>query len=80
MRLHDSWGSAMAARIEAEEREHARRHICTPEDPWTPEKGRCTHPAAREVPGSQRDGWPAGDIIDVHCPICAHTWEEELPQ
>ena len=58
----------------------SERHICTVEDPWTPEKGkRVIHPNAREV-GEQENGWPAGDIVTFECPICGTRWKKELPQ
>lgn len=54
--------------------------ICTKENPWTPETkaSRFIHPDAIE--GEQRDGWPSGDLVDMRCPHCGHTWEKELPQ
>ena len=80
MTSRDTWGSLSAARIEEEEREHARHHICTPDDPWRPGTGRRLHPSAREVPGSQRDGLPHGGTIAMHCPVCGLTWRVELPK
>ena len=56
-----------------------RWHTCTQEDPWTPETGkRGFHPDAK--PQSQKDGYPGGDIVDWHCPVCGTSWKEELPQ
>jgi DNA-binding Xre family transcriptional regulator len=55
------------------------RFVCTPENPWTPEKGdRSTHPSAECY--DQDDGWPSGDIAYYQCPICKAKWKEELPQ
>lgn len=56
--------------------------ICTKENPWTREtKGSrfILHPDADEVV-MQRDGWPSGDLVDMRCPHCGHTWTKELPQ
>jgi hypothetical protein len=57
--------------------------ICTAEQPW--DRGsrprapaRVIHPDAKE--GKQSDGYPGGDIVDMACPHCGHTWEMELPQ
>lgn len=53
--------------------------ICTAETPWTPDKGTpAIHPDAIE--GEQRDGWPAGDIVEFHCPHCGLDFERELSQ
>lgn len=55
-------------------------HDCQPGDPWTPAKNkRAIHSHAKEVKDSQESGWPSGDTVRVHCPICNHTWIEELP-
>lgn len=54
------------------------RHICTKDDPWTPEKGRAIHPDA--VAGDQRDGYPGGDMVDYKCPHCGREFSVELPQ
>ena len=56
-----------------------KRHTCTKEDPWTPEKGRfAEHPDAVEL--SQSDGYPGGDIVRCKCPNCKLEFEYELPQ
>lgn len=57
-----------------------RWHTCTKDDPWTKGIGkRGIHPDASEV-GEQRDGYPGGDIVSMHCPNCDITWDQELPQ
>ena len=49
------------------------RHVCTKEDPWTPEKGdRAVHP--------EGDGCYDGCCADYLCPVCGHRWRSELPQ
>jgi hypothetical protein len=57
---------------------------CTPDSPYTPERhvkgARWEHSDADEVPGSQKNGWPSGDIVTMKCNTCGITWEEELPQ
>ena len=54
--------------------------ICTPENPWSPDKGRrALHTNAHEV-GQQEDGWPGGDIVTMRCDDCGHEWKMELPQ
>jgi len=56
------------------------KHICTAEDPWTPERGnRSVHPDARET-GPQRDGYPGGDWVTYKCPHCGRLFDVELPQ
>ncbi len=54
-------------------------HYCEPGNPY-PGKGRAYHPHAREVDDSQESGWPSGDTIRNHCPVCGTTWTQELPQ
>lgn len=39
---------------------------------------RWSHPHAELV--EQEDGYPGGDLATYKCPICKHTWTEELPQ
>jgi hypothetical protein len=57
------------------------RFICIPEHPWRPGLPTpVTHPAGREIPDSQRDGYPGGDIVTIECTVCGHRWEMELPQ
>ena len=57
------------------------RFVCTKQTPWSPDKGRwVSHDGAYEVPDSQRDGWPGGDIVTMECPHCGHRWKMELPQ
>lgn len=54
-------------------------HTCTKSDPWRPDMGkRGIHPEAIE--GEQIDGYPGGDFVRWHCPICDVRWKEELPQ
>lgn len=55
--------------------------LCTPDNPWSPEKhkGRVKHSDVHEV-GEQEDGWPGGDIITYECSNCGKRWKEELPQ
>lgn len=56
------------------------RKTCTKENPYRRELGgRWCHPDAEEV-GEQRDGYPGGDLVDMHCPNCGITFEVELPQ
>jgi len=56
------------------------KHYCEPGNPWSPDKSdRAVHPEAREV-GDQQDGYPGGDTVKMHCPVCNHTWTRELPQ
>ena len=38
------------------------------------------HPNAKEVPGSQEDGWPSGDTVLIRCPDCGKEWTEEIAQ
>lgn len=55
--------------------------ICSAETPWREGmtvSGQVVHPEAIE--GEQRDGWPSGDTVDMHCPNCGHRWTMELPQ
>jgi hypothetical protein len=40
----------------------------------------CDHAAAKEVIGSQQDGYPCGDTVTILCPDCGKEWECELPQ
>lgn len=55
---------------------------CTKGDPWNKslKPGQVVHPDAREIHGSQCDGYPGGDIITMECPNCVHRWTQELPQ
>lgn len=55
------------------------RHICTKEDPWTPEKGsRSTHPDAEYL--FDRD-FGGGEYCEKYrCPHCGHSFYVELPQ
>ena len=65
-----------------DKRETPRVVECTRENPWDGtrvEGQRVRHHEAHEV-GDQEDGWPGGDIVKVHCPVCGETWREELPQ
>jgi hypothetical protein len=56
-------------------------HYCEPGNPRSPEKSkRAYHPQATEIDGSQKSGWLGGDTIRNRCPVCGHTWTEELPQ
>ena len=75
--MSDVWGES-----EAEDRaDCAARgiHYCEPGNPW-PGNGRAYHPHATEVADSQESGWPSGDTVRNHCPVCDHTWTSELPQ
>lgn len=57
------------------------RKTCTKESPMPKgDRGRWFHDGAHEVHGSQRDGWPCGDTIQMRCDNCGHEWSEELPQ
>ena len=56
-----------------------RRHICNASAPWHKGAGGGIHPQGREV-GEQEDGYPGGDIIRCHCPVCEVTWKVEFPQ
>lgn len=53
---------------------------CTKENPWDHKTVPVRHHGAHEVPGSQRDGWPSGDTVQMKCDYCGHEWEKELPQ
>lgn len=54
---------------------------CTPDNPAPKDHtGRTIHYGAKEVPDSQRDGWPSGDTVKLRCEACGATWTEELPQ
>lgn len=55
------------------------RHVCTKDDPWTPEKGRrSTHPDAVYL--HDRDYGDGETTAVYRCPHCRRTFEEELPQ
>lgn len=54
--------------------------ICTPNTPWTPDKGTPVQHSRVEEVGEQEDGYPGGDIVKKRCLNCGHTWREELPQ
>lgn len=54
-------------------------HYCEPGNPY-PGTGRAYHPQATEVKDSQESGWPSGDTIRNHCPVCNKKWTQELPQ
>lgn len=41
---------------------------------------RCRHDNAKEVSGSQSNGFPGGDVVEMKCPDCGAEWESELPQ
>lgn len=57
------------------------RQDCTPDSPMPKgATGRWGHEGAYEVHDSQRDNWPAGDIVTMRCRDCGHEWEQELPQ
>jgi len=51
----------------------------TAESPWSPDKGKASHPDAIEV-GEQEDGYPGGDLVTCKCPHCGVQWRAELPQ
>lgn len=55
-------------------------HVCTKDDPWSPEKSkRAVHPDAREV--SAHYDWSAfhHDYVTMKCPWCGKEFESELP-
>ena len=54
-------------------------HVCTKDDPWTPEKGTpCQHPDA--VPLEDVD-YGSGEYCAAYkCPHCGKYFEVELPQ
>jgi hypothetical protein len=55
------------------------RHICTAEDPWTPEKGdRAIHPDA--VAGEDRDFGGGCYCASYRCLHCKKHFYVELPQ
>lgn len=55
------------------------RHICTADDPWTPEKGkRAIHPDA--VSGEDRDFGGGEYCVSYKCPHCGKNFYVELPQ
>lgn len=55
------------------------RHICTKDDPWSPDKGEwATHPEAEYF--GYRD-FELGEYREkYHCPHCGHSFYVELPQ
>jgi hypothetical protein len=68
---------------EAEDRRECKSrgiHYCEPGNPWVKGGGRAYHPAAGEVADSQESGWPSGDTVRYTCPVCGHSWTQELPQ
>ncbi len=62
------------------------RIICTKDNPYTDARDklnqgkRWAHEEAEEVSGSQREGWPSGDTIQMRCCNCGIKWRVELPQ
>lgn len=55
------------------------RHICTKDDPWTPEKSRrAEHPDAEYV--SEHDYGSGEYCVTYKCPHCGKRFEVELPQ
>ena len=54
--------------------------LCTPQTPFRGQQSRARHPLAREIKDSQRNGWPGGDVVQMLCPVCGSSWEQELPQ
>jgi len=54
-------------------------HICTKDDPWTPDKGTpCQHPDAEYL--GDRD-FGLGEYCEKYlCPHCGKTFYVELPQ
>lgn len=54
-----------------------QRHICTKDDPWTPEKGRSYHPDAVEI--DEHYGGIGDNYVTCKCPHCGKVFEEELP-
>lgn len=57
-----------------------RRFRCTPETPWSPEKGTPVEHTNVEEVGDQEDSTFGGDIQRYRCKDCGHTWRAELPQ
>jgi len=55
------------------------RHVCTADDPWTPEKSdRAIHPDAEYL--GDRD-FGLGEYCERYrCPHCGHSFYVELPQ
>ena len=60
------------------------RKCCTKKNPYSPNRHKSgdfwAHKEAQEVPNSQEDGWPSGDIVTMKCLVCGITWKKELPQ
>jgi hypothetical protein len=55
------------------------RKPCIPERPMPKgDTGRWCHMNTKR--GEQRDGWPSGDVQDVHCENCGLDFQVELPQ
>jgi hypothetical protein len=55
------------------------RHVCTAQDPWTPEKGkRAEHPDAVQL--GEHDYGLGCYCIQYCCPHCGKYFEQELPQ
>ena len=54
-------------------------HLCTKNNPWTPEKGsRSIHPDAQHV--EDRDYGAGENCACYRCPHCGKYFEEEVPQ
>lgn len=54
----------------------SERHVCTAEDPWTPQKSdRATHPSAVDVGECS-----SGCCDRFKCPHCGIAFTVELPQ
>ncbi len=59
--------------------EKEKVHICTKDDPWTPEKSkRCQHPDAEA--GDETDYGLGCYCVSYKCPHCGKHFEVELPQ
>lgn len=54
-------------------------HICTKDDPWTPQKSeRAQHPDAVKI--DEHDYGLGCYCVKDKCPHCGKTFEVELPQ
>lgn len=59
--------------------EDGMRHVCTADDPWTPEKSaRAQHPDAEWIEAYDDFGAPSWD--KYRCPHCGLEFKVECPQ